>query len=409
MVSARHPVKAVLGALLAVVACYVAYRSWDDARYAYLRGSNAIAAQAVRPSDAFALGKLFDERLQKRPDSRMSAHEGQLIRTALTNAPLSRALLRIIAGQASLAGDTASADKAINLSNAISRRDALTQLWLIERSVQANDMNEAVRHYNAALSVHPELGQALYPILAKAIAFPEVRAAIAPYLERQARWSASFLEAALAQAQPNDIALLILPVGDVVRGEAYDETNAKLIGRLVDLGDFTMAEKLATAVVPGLKPGTLRPLAVDRTSTDKRLGKIGWTLAEDGQILASANEMGGLDLDVAPLSRGPAASRTVPVAGGKTYVLAQTIRGSDAPQGDAATLNWQAFCVPAEPEVLVWQQTLPNPDRTQRYESRIEVPAACKGLEFVLNARGPEGSQAAHVALESFDLKIQLN
>lgn len=411
MPSGLHPVRAVLGALLGAAALFAAYSAWNDAHFAYLRSDDPQRAYAVHHDDAFSLGKVIDQRLQTKPESPISDAEIGQARMALVDAPLSRVLLRIFGLKASMNGDARRAETALSLSNAISRRDALTQLWLIERSVRNDDMNGAVRHYHAALSVHPELSPALLPVLAKAISFPEVRSALAPYLARQAPWSADLIQAGIASGNPADLARLIIPVGDVIRGDRYEGLNAALITKLVQTGDFDMAARLAKAVVRGADPRAIAPLAVTDATTDKRLGGLAWTLVDDNGLLASANGLGGLDIDVDALARGPIASRMIPVAGGRNYLFGQTLRGSSDGAAADLRLNWQAFCLPApspSPEP-VWQQILPQARRTQRYESTIPVPAACRGLQLVLSARGPEGQQPAHAALETLDLRPQQN
>jgi hypothetical protein len=73
-------------------------------------------------------------------------------------------------------------------ADAVSRRDAFSQLWMIEQKSGADDVKGAVSHYNALLSVHPAMQATLLPVLVSAVAYPEVRGAIRPYLNPDARW-----------------------------------------------------------------------------------------------------------------------------------------------------------------------------------------------------------------------------
>lgn len=405
MAISLHPVKAAFGILLAVGAIYGAYRSWDDARFAHLRTSNPPRAIVVRADDAFSLGKVIDDRTQARPDVPISQADLERARLALIKAPLSRALLRIVGLNAVGDGDTSRADAALDMSDRVSRRDGLTQLALIERSVAKDDMNAAVRHYHAALSVHPELKPALLPILTRALSFPQVRSALAPYFARQAPWAADLMEDAITNGNPTDIAKLVIPVGDMVRGDRYDDLTARLISKLAERGDFVLAREVAVAVVPKANVHSLASVAVSDATTDARLGGLAWKLSDADRILATPNGLGGFDIDLEPLVRGQVASRLVPVSGGREYVFGQTLRGASEGGATSLALNWQAFCLSAAPKALVWQQMLPVSRRTQRYESAIVVPPACTGLEFVLNARGPEGQQPGHAAIESLELR----
>lgn len=406
MTSSLSPIRIAMGGVLVVAALWLAYQSWDDAHYTYLRTVDPRAAHAKRPTDAAALSKYLDDRLQKQQQTAISEPDFAQVKAAIAKAPLTRGLLRIVGMKAELQGDAPRAETAISLSDSLSRRDALTQLWLIERSVGRNDMNGAVRHYHAALSVHPELGPTLLPILSRAIAFPEVRKALSPYIARQSRWSLDFLDTAIVTAKPADIASLLLPIGDVVRGGPYEKVNARLITLLVEAGDFGLAGKFAQAVIPRFNPAIANSLVVNDATTDKRLGMLAWTLADDGRVLTTSNEQGGLEIDVEPLARGMAATRTIPIVGGKSYTFSQTLRGgSDV----LPSSNWLAFCVPSSSSEPLWQEKLPMSRRTQRYQAVIAVPASCRGLRLVLIVRGPEGQQPAHAAFEAFDLKPVLN
>lgn len=399
------PSRIVLAIVMAVIAGLLAYRAYDDAHFAHLRATDTSAANKVRPTDGTALAKALEARLQSQSDTPFTIDD---LKAGLVGTPLSRGLLRLVAIKAEAGGDSAKADKAMGLSNAISRRDAVTQLWLIERSVQNQDMAGALRHYHAALAVHPELGPVLFPILTKALSFPEVRKALAPYIARQTRWSAGFLNFAVTQGNPVDVAQLVMPIGNSLRGGSYEATHAKLLARLVERGDFAIATNVAQVVIPQFKKMTLTSFAIDESTTDKRLGALAWSLAEGKGILASTNGAGGVDIDIDPLSRGIVALRTMAVLAGRDYKLSQTIRGGESGSADMS-LDWQGLCVSSQETRVIWQQKLPIQRRMQRLESTISVPADCKGVQFVLSARGPDAQQAGNVGLENLDLRLADN
>ena len=398
-----HPIRVAWGVLLATVAGYAAYCSWDDSRYAHLRLINAAAAHAERPTESFALGKVIDGRITRGDARPITDAEVRASRESLAQTPLSRTLLRIIGMEAEANGHAVRADAAMMLSNRVSRRDPLTQLWLIERSVRNEDMTSALRHYHAALSVRWELGEVLYPILAKAISFPEVRTALRPYVESRSRWVPAFLQQAIRDGNPADVAMLIIPIGEVMREESLHAVNAALISKLVEKGDLAIAMNVARSSIPALDAEALSSLGINKTTLDRRLGALGWSLAEEGRILAMENEEGGFDVEIAPLSRGLVASRSVSVRGGNSYSFGQTIRSS-SPR-TTAVLTWRAFCLSAQPKALIWEQRLADVSSTQRFRATIAIPPHCKGIELGLSAEGPDGQQPAHIGFESFELK----
>lgn len=396
----------LLGGIMALVACLAAFLAWQDGRFAHLRVTDPAAAYAERPDDALALGNALDRKMQRRADATISDRELGVVRSAIAKRPLARVLLRALGTKAEAEGNAARTDAAMNLSDHVSRRDSLTQLWLIERSVAKDDMQSAVAHYHAALSVNPDLGSVLFPILTKAIGFPEVRKAIEPYIARRAPWAIGMLNNAITNGDPQNVALLILPVGGHARGDAYDAINGRLITRLAETGNLDLAHRLAQAVFTKVDPKGLSLLAVSDATTDKQLGALAWMFSEDGRILASANGAGGFDLDVDPLINGVAASRILAVTGGRTYDFNFMARsGSDV----AAELTWVGFCLSPKSKTLVLNQKLAWPREARRQQFEIVAPKDCSGLQLILTSRGPEGQRPAHVVFENFRLDSARN
>ena len=399
-VGRSSPVRKGLGGVLGLASLWAAYHGWDEAQFNHLRSINVLAAHAARPTDATALAGAVESKMQVQANIGTSDRE---LRAALIRTPMSRALLRIVGMKAELNGKAARADQAMRLSNALSRRDAIVQLWLIEQSVSKNDMQAALSHYHAALSVHPRLGQALFPVLSKAIAFPEVRAGLISYFGQEAPWTASLLNYAIEEGDATNTALLVMSVGKVIQTEAYEKPNAHLLSKLAEAGRFDLAYKLAKMVVPRFDPGKAGALAVNERTTDPRLGSLAWILANEGPVLTSANESGGFDVQIQPLSYGTAAARNIALREGGVYSFSQAVRSDGS--APAPHLVWKAACLPDAAGKAFWEQSFPARRDLQRYDFMLSIPTGCRGIHLVLETRGPDGQQPAEVKFEHLNFR----
>lgn len=391
------------GGLLAVAASTAAYHAYRNASFAYLRAADPVAAHALRPSDALALGHAFDRESRQGGAQQVSAADVKAARDSLISAPLSRISLRILGTDAEIRGDLAGADRLMGLSNAISRRDALTQLWMIEKSVQKDDMRGAIEHYHAALSVHPELGGVLYPVLARAIHFPEVRAALLPYVVRQTPWSIKMLGRAIAEGDPEDVVQLVVPSLKYPRSDAFREQYSALIKRLADNGKLAAATQFVRQTAPGIDQRVFQRVTVDEATADVRLGALGWFLAEGDGLSASSSDNGGISGSVEPFAKGVLAARSFSVRPGTSYAFDQVVRrGSGSGRAD---LRWKVLCLPASEGKLLSEIVLDPGEAQRTYRTVIAVPQSCSGLQFVLLARGDESQQSSQATIDGLAFK----
>lgn len=389
----------LLGGILAVAGVFGAYRAFDDARFAYLRTASPEAAQTLRPTDAAALGRYLDQKTMRDPNARVSPAEAARIRTGLSYAPLTRRALRALAVEAAGRNDTQGAERAMSLSDAVSRRDAPTQLWLIERAVGREDVPGALVHYHRVMAVHPEMEQVLLPILANAISAPEVRNALAPYVARQTPWAIDMLETAAAKGASKDAALLLLPISSSIRSPSFQNALSRILITLAQEGELPLASKLIGGIWPDLrKPASSFPVTTE--SADPRLGLLGWSLSSNGPIVAIPNSAGGFEITMQSLASGLVASRVVPVEGRSSLIFEHRAKALDGKT--LGELKWQILCLPA-PKSLVAEKAL-SPAAVDSFKMQIDVPAECKALSFELSARGSDEGGSASLVLE--DLKL---
>jgi len=206
LITRAPAVRVFLGTLVWASAAFIAFGAFQFSLFAAKRLSNNAAAYALHPDDPQAMANHYDELIRTDPAYQLSKDDLIHARAALVHAQLNPTSLWVIGASSQASGDLAKADAAMDLANAISRRNLIVQLWLIERSVERDDLQAAVGHYNAVLAVEPKLGPILFPILSGALSFPEVRAALTPNLTGRSRWMPEFLVYAATHARLGSLA-----------------------------------------------------------------------------------------------------------------------------------------------------------------------------------------------------------
>ena len=158
---------------------------------AVFASGNAIRA-AERKGEAGALAgryvqdgqiQLQAERqaLAKDPNHQFEQSKVETIRSSLKQRPLNALAIAMLGlvpvGQKDV---DKTAAPFMTLANRLTRREPLSQMWMIEAASAADDVPGAVRHYHTVLAANPHLYQGLFPVLVSALDFPEIQQALNP-------------------------------------------------------------------------------------------------------------------------------------------------------------------------------------------------------------------------------------
>lgn len=142
-------------------------------------------------------------------------------------------------------GNQPVSDRLLHYAEALSRRDLATQLWFIESSVQRNDIDEALRHYDRALRTSRRARDVLLPILVRAAADPAISDPLARLVAQRPPWWSAFMNA-LTDRAPSAAAL-----DRFVRVSRLDQSNpgdrnklAAALDRMIGLGAYRDAAQL---------------------------------------------------------------------------------------------------------------------------------------------------------------------
>lgn len=342
--------------------------------------------------------------LGEEPGYQVASKDAAAIRDTLVRHPLNAQALAVWG--LSLATRQQSEQAALpfmTLADRVTRREPISQVWLIEAASAAGNVPEAIRHYNAALATNPPLQANLLPVLVGALDFPDVQQALRPYV-RTAPWMPAYLAMASASARTDSVLGLVSGGGAALATEAFSPAQAMLIRRLAAEGRFDAALGHASTVWSDFDRKAFARFAVTAATLDPRLGGLSWTLA-DNEGMGASLEDGTVVATLEPLGRGAVLARDVPVQAGGAYQLIQTVAVDSGPR--PASLRWRANCVPADPAQAAaefWTQLVPTSQTATTYRTAFSVPAGCNLAHLELVAFGPEGQLPTSLRISGLDL-----
>jgi hypothetical protein len=385
-------------ALLLVAAAY----SGQKAAQSYLREADPKSAYSADPSDGLAAVNAFAADLTTNPQFMISSRDADAAMASLVSRPLNASLLSFYGLRAASIGETGLASAVIASADTISRRDAFSQLWMIEQKSGAADVKGAVGHYNALLSVHPAMQATLLPVLVSAVAYPEVRDAIRPYLKLESSWSAPFLDIASQRLEVDQYRDLVEPIAARLRGDGYTVSNARIIYRLHQSGLAGDAWKLFSLVAPDVDVAAFRTFAPNVANLDPKWLPLSWTLGQSDDISASVPGDGTIDVTVAPEARGLIASRDMAVVPSSTYLLGH--RSIKEPGSPRASLRWSIYCSAQNGPQLIVDRFVPAAANSKLVQLSVDVPKNCNLVRVELSTLGSEGQLSSMVKLTDLTL-----
>jgi hypothetical protein len=385
-------------ALLLVGAAY----SSQYAVKSYLREADPKAAYRADPSDGIAAVNAFAAELTKNPQFIISSRDADAARASLGSRPLNANLLSFYGLRAASIGEPGLASALMASADAVSRRDAFSQLWMIEQKSASDDLKGAVSHYNALLLVHPAMQATFLPVLVSAVAYPEVRAAIRPYLNLETSWSAPFLDLASQRAEVGQYRDLVEPIASGLRGDEYAISNARIIYRMFQSDLAGDAWKLLPLLAPDVDVAAFRAFAPSGANLDPKWQPLSWVLGQSDDISASVDGNGTIDVAVAPSARGLIASRDVAVISSSTYVLGH--RSIYEPGSPRASLRWSVYCIVQNGPQLIVDRFVPAAANSKLVQLSVEVPENCNLVRVELSALGSEGQLSSMVKITDLTL-----
>lgn len=384
-------------AMLALAAVGFAVPGYRYAEVATLRANAPFDASKIAPHDAKALANALGSRFDSNPEFKANERDIADIRSALVGQPLEPKLLGILGLAYEATGDKKQAAEVMRVANRASRRDSVSGLYLIENASGSGDVKATLKYYNTVLSTQPDLNAALLPILSSAIAYPEIRTELRPYLQAGAKWAPAFLAVAAEKGGVTDLLALLLPLPEPLLREEFAPILANITHRIAVEGARSDALRFAGAVVPGLSPVSFSNMGPDGITLDKRLGLFAWTFPINDGVQVQIGGNKSLQINADPLGRGAVAVRDFLLEAGSKYQLVQRVEyGSGSGSINA---QWSADCITQAGPLRFWDQRLPTSSGQGVYRSYFAVPQDCKVVRLTLFAEGPAGQMPSTLTI----------
>ena len=385
-------------ALVIIVCATLAWGAAVSAIVNITSDSNPAFALRLAPADPNALAAWVDASLSKaNVDQRALVSKSSDVEKSLRGQANAKAI-RQLALIADAKGKTADARALMKLSAKLSRRDFVTQLWLIEDGVRADDIASTMAHYDVALRTSAESAAILHPILSSALVDETVQRAFTPYLRTNPPWLGSFLSFAInAGSSPVAIAETILKGGRLPDTVGYRALETQLLQQLAAKAAFPEAFRyyasLAGAdarVVTSTAFGKSEMVAEHLPLTWQTLSSPGIDAIFEASAKGSARQ---LHVIVSSGERAPALRKLMGLAPG-LYRFSQKMTPVRLANG--ASAYWQLLCYQNTAFVPIWRSDINT--------AEISIPANCKAQYIEYIVAGGSDQDGAEVIVNAVSL-----
>lgn len=238
-------------------------------------------ARAWWPSGAEAQARAGEQLTLGATPERFANEARTLAAGALMREPVNVRAARVLAVSRSLSGDDRAALGLFRYAERLSRRDIPTQLALIESSVQAGKIDDALVHYDRAMRTSANSVELLVPVLSAAADDPEIARPLGATIARRPLWWPYLFDSYLPKAKnPQSLAMLVAALRFDPAKPAELSYLTRGMMRLVELDAYPLAERLylSRRERPRSDTGLVQDGTFDR---EVRLTPFEWSLSED--------------------------------------------------------------------------------------------------------------------------------
>lgn len=368
---------------------------------------NNLPEQALRlnPFDPLAPALAVERRLTKNYKVLSTASTRAALRDALALQPANPRAVRLMGYTEDVAGHQTKAAQILALAQGLSRRDAGTQLWLLEDAVRRNDVAAVLQHYDRMLRTSNDSRNVLFPIMTNALKNEEVRLAFAKYIKAPPPWLSTYLSFAILEgSEPTAIADAITVAGGLPKTETFAVLNAQLLDRLVAANQFVRA-RLYYLSLPDRRASELQSLALMGATTTASNGPFAWQPATSGSS--------GAEINLQP--RRPVmrvfgtSGETVPVARKMlflppaSYSLSFQIAATEVDSDGAIGLV--IGCKSGKEDLVLLETRFPLIEKQAEKSAFFSVPATCAAEFLTIQAIGGLSEQGMEAELSNFKLE----
>jgi hypothetical protein len=295
----------------------------------------------------------------------------------------------------------------LTLSEKVSRRDLGGQLWLMEKSVEMNDLAAALRHYDTALRFSVESRQLLFPTLMGALDEPEIQTAFVDYVHADPPWMSQFVGYVIGQnTNLLPLAHAIAKARGLPDNPVGRSLESQLLRSVAGKGDARLVRQLYLAKM-GARRSVFTTVAFDEFSADQEFAPITWQLQGSAGTEASFQNQPGSEhqkmLHVyASSGASSVVARKLLFLPSGAYTLRQRIELLN--YGDGASAKWDVACLDTNGERSIIESDVSAKDGRPVETFRFEVPQSCQSQIMSLTVTGGSGQNGSEFVIRSLSL-----
>lgn len=297
--------------------------------------------------------------LMQRIDTRLSV-EGMEMRPlktwrsdslrAVQSRPLNVSALRTMALVHVAEKNVPSARTLMLLSDRLTRRDVVSQMWLMRDKAEQNDVRQTLRHMDNVLSSNNNVEPILFPILAKAMTDPSVPQDLAILVKQDRPWLKAFLSFSVTEtAYAKGLADTVRLAGGLPPGTDYRGYESDILWLLAKADDLPTAAQLVVAIRRAT-PALLADGRMTKGTTNVDMGPFAWAISDNTDISTTYDGEGRVRASVLPGKNGTFLQRTMALPPGAYQIQSQTQLDSE---NAAPVTGLQINCVNAEKSVIL--------------------------------------------------------
>ena len=392
--------------ILILIAVFLAFQATKHAVANVAWQQNPDLALRFNPDHAFALSLNADLLFADSQTPATLEKVETLARQSLKVEPLNAVALRLLGYVADIRGDRAKAFEFLSQAQKVSRRDFGTQLWLIEDAVAREDKVQALYHYDVAMRTSWRSHEILFPTLTGALADPDVRRGLTPYIKRRPTWLSAFMAQAIETSEnPAYVADILMKSNGLPDTDSNHVLSNALLEKLLAKSSFSAYRQYYQSL-PAAKNESLQQVGMNQNTVNLRYPAAGWRIAPNSAIggtFSPVGKTGAYQLSAFAGSgeRGEIMRKTVFLKPGNYRFSAVHHGSADVPD---AQVIWELQCLSDQPSATLWNML--SPVKNGRFASLQDftISSDCAGQQLVLSAAGGNSQQGVDFTLR--DVKM---
>lgn len=326
------------------------------------------------------------------------ANADRLGRTAINMGAVNPVAIRNLALAST---DDSKALQLMRLADRVSRRDGMTQAWLIEEAARRGDLSTTLSHFDALFRTMPAASAPFMQQMGLALGDPKFRKAMIPYASLKNPWFGSLGAAIMSGvASVRFYGLYLAGVPSLPDSEQQRRHYDEVLSRLAREGQYDVVRRLYPRL-PGSDRSAMRSAGLP-VPKQVAYRPVTWALQSDGAVGAemARSDKPGLIVYAESGASGDVASKLMFLAPGRYRLSWRTANGAFDEDGQANTLDGGGVSR-TDPGGLFWTVSCPGLQGTELATASAErtdakgrlmavdfdVPANCTAQNLALRAR----------------------